>query len=867
MTTTGPSAPERLTLEHHVPDALGIGTRRPRLSWVVAAAPEGYRQARYEVRGRVVRADGSPEEIRHRVEGGEQVLVPWPGRGLASREAVTVQVRVQGASGPWSPWSTEASAEVGLLEPSDWSAVLVGPADAEQPPSARRPPLIRGRFEVPDSVRSARLYVTAHGVFEVEVNGRRVGEDVLAPGWTSYRHRLRYLTYDVTDHLRGGENVLGAWLADGWYRGHLGFDGGRWNVFGDDVGLLAQLEVVTDAGRVVVLTSDESWRTAPGPIISAQLYEGEAYDGRLEQHGWSSPGFDDTAWSPVRRIELDGALLVAPHGPPVRCTEELAPAHILEREPGRYLLDFGQNHAGRLRVRVAGPAGTTIRLRHAEVLEDGELCTRPLRGATSTDVLILDGGGEREWEPRFTMHGFRYAEISGWPGELRPGDVVSRVHHSDMPRRGWFWCSEPDVERLHENVVWSMRSNFVDVPTDCPQRDERFGWTGDMQVFAPTASFLYGVNGVLDDWLRSLAAEQEEYGTVPWYVPYVPSPGWDPTVPGALWGDAAVLVPWTLYERTGDTGVLRQQYASARAWVDQVESLAGPDRLWDSGFQLGDWLDPTAPPDDPAQAVTDPYLVATAYFAYSARRLAETADVLGEADDARRYRALADEVRDAFAKSYLAPDAPGDARTQTACSLALALDLCPDEPTRERVGEMLAALVRTTGGTISTGFAGTPAICDALSGSGHLAEAYTLLLERRCPSWLYAVTMGATTVWERWDSILPDGSVNPGDMTSFNHYALGAVADWMHRVVAGLAPDAPGYRRIRFAPRPGGGITSAGARHETPYGTAAIDWRCDDGHVTVRLRVPVGTTAVLDLPGLRRQLGHGVHDVTHRLPA
>jgi alpha-L-rhamnosidase len=704
-------------------------------------------------------------------------------------------------------------------------------------------------------------------VFEVELNGRRVGDHVLAPGWSSYRHLLRYATYDVTDHLRPGENALGAWLGDGWYRGHLGFGGGTWGVFGDDVGLLAQLEVVTDEGRAVVLATDGTWRTAAGPITSSQLYEGEAYDARLEPAGWSEPGFDDRSWAPVRRVPFDVSLLTAPEAPPVRCTGELAPVSVTERGPGRYLLDFGQNHAGRLRVRVAGPAGTTVRLRHAEVLEDGDLCTRPLRGATSTDVLVLGDEGERVWEPRFTMHGYRYAEVSGWPGELRAGDVVSRVHHSDMPRRGWFWCSEPDVERLHENVVWSMRSNFVDIPTDCPQRDERLGWTGDIQVFAPSATFLYGVSGVLGDWLRSLAAEQQQYGTVPWYVPYIPGPGWDPTVPGAVWGDAAVLVPWTLYERTGDVGVLRRQYASARAWVDQVESLAGPDRLWDTGFQLGDWLDPAAPPDDPTQALTDPYLVATAYFAHSARRLADIAEVLGETDDARRYRAVAAEVRVAFAKAYLAPDAPDDARTETAYSLALAFDLCPAEAVRRQVAEALAALVRETGGTIHTGFAGTPAICDALSATGHVDEAYALLLERRCPSWLYAVAMGATTTWERWDSLLPDGTVNPGDMTSFNHYALGAVVDWMHRVVAGLAPDAPAYRRLRIAPRPGGGITSAGARHETPYGTASVDWRLAGDRIVVRAEVPVGATAVLDLPGLRRELGHGAHEVEHRLPA
>nr|WP_246253751.1 alpha-L-rhamnosidase [Isoptericola chiayiensis] len=846
---------------------MGIGAARPRVSWTLPHAPAGYRQAGYELRGVITAADGTPEEFGEQVEGDAQVLVPWPARPLGSREAVLVQVRVRSAGGGWSAWSDPTSVEVGLLGPQEWEAALVGPDDSGVAPSDRRPPLLRGEFTVPDGVRAARLYVTAHGLFEAEINGTRVGDDALAPGWTSYRHRLRYLTYDVTDHLRPGANVLGAWLADGWYRGHLGFDGGEWDIFGDDVGMLAQLEVVTAAGRSVVLRSDGSWRTAPGPLLSAQLYEGEVHDARLEEPGWSAPGFDATGWQAVRVTDLDLSLLAAPDGPPVRCTQELSPLSVSEPEPGRYLVDFGQNHAGRLRIRADGPAGTRVTLRHAEILQDGELCTVPLRAATSTDVLVLDGAGEREWEPRFTLHGYRYAEISGLPAGSPP-EVVSRVHHSDMARRGHFSCSDPDVERLHENVVWSMRSNFVDVPTDCPQRDERLGWTGDIQVFAPSAAFLYDVGGVLSEWLHSVAAEQAHYGTVPWYVPYIPGPGWDPTVPGAVWGDAAVLVPWVLYERTGDAELLRRQYPSARAWVDQVLGIArseGRDLLWDTGFQLGDWLDPTAPPEDPTRAMTDPSLVATAYLAHSARRLARTAEVLGEDDDARRYAELAAEVARAFADAYLGEHAPAGARTQTSYSLALTFDLCPDEETRDRIGDSLAALVRASGGTIHTGFAGTPAVTDALSGSGHLDEAYLLLLAKECPSWLYAVTMGATTTWERWDSMLPDGSVNPGDMTSFNHYALGAVADWMHRVVAGLAPDAPAYRRIRFAPRPGPGITAAAASHETPYGTASIGWTLDDGVLAVRAVVPPGAEAVLDLPGLRRELGHGTHVVEHRL--
>ncbi|MGN8245760.1 glycoside hydrolase family 78 protein [Cellulomonas soli] len=871
MAPSSPAAPVHVRFEHHEAGALGIGERSPRLSWSVPEAPAGYQQARYQVEGEVMSADGSSRPVHAVVDSAEQVLVPWPSAPLRSRDAVRLRVRVEGAGedAAWSPWSEWATTELGLLEATDWVARMVGPAEpepAEAPDAAarglRRPPLVRTELTVDQPVRSARLYVTAHGLVEVEIDGARVGRDELVPGWTSYTHRLRYLTYDVTDLLgAAGPHAIGARLADGWYRGHIGFEGGTHDNFGSDIGLLAQLELVLADGTRQTVATGPGWRTSVGELISTGLYEGEHHDERLGVPGWSRPGFDDTAWAPVQIAEVDLATLAAPDGPPVRCTDELRPVSVDRRPDGRLLLDFGQNHAGRLRIRPHGPAGTTIRLRHAEVLEDGELCTRPLRGAAATDVLVLGDDGPGEWEPRFTIHGYRYAEITGWVGDFGPDDVVSRVLHTDMERTGWFRCSEPDVERLHENVVWSLRSNFVDIPTDCPQRDERLGWTGDIQVFAPTASFLYDTAGMLAEWLRSVSAEQQQYGTVPWYVPFIPGGHWwDPTKPGAVWGDVAALTPWVLHERFADRDLLARQYPSAKAWVEQVEALAGPGRVWDQNLQLGDWLDPTAPPENPLQARTDPHLVATAYFARSARVLARSAAVLGLGEDAARFGSLADEVQAAFAARYVDADGHVAGDTQTGHALALVFDLLPDEATRESAAARLAALVEESGGTIATGFAGTPVVCDALSAAGAVASAYRLLLERRCPSWLYPVTMGATTTWERWDSLLPDGTVNPGDMTSFNHYALGAVADWLHRVVAGLAPDAPGYRRLRLAPRPGGGLTHAGATHLTPYGTASVDWQVTAGRFVLHAVVPVGTTAVLDLPGQPpRTLGHGEH--------
>jgi len=854
--------------EHHR-DALGIGVAAPRVSWKTVA-PAGWRQSAYELEvtsGGRIRSSG-------RVESPDSVLVPWPQEPLVSRQSASLRVRLWGAGEEPSAWSAPSTVEAGLLDPADWTAVPVTGAWPEDgPKDDRRPPLVRTAFEADGAVESARLYVSAHGLYEVEINGTRVGDDAFSPGWTVYGERLRYYSYDVTALIAEGGNAIGGWLGDGWYRGRLGWRGGFHDLFGSDLSLIAQLEIRYADGSTQTVASGEGWRAALGPIVRSGLYDGEVYDARDELAGWSSPGFDDSAWSPVATGVRDPATLVAPEGPPVRCTEEVSPVAVLTTPSGALVLDLGQNLVGRLRIRVSGAAGETVTIRTAEVMQDGEIYTRPLRDAASTDVYTLAGRAAEEWEPRFTIHGFRFAEITGWPGDLAAavanGDVVARVYHSDLERTGWFESSNPLVNRLHENVLWSMRGNFVDIPTDCPQRDERVGWTGDIQVFAPTASFLYDVSGMLSSWLKDVAVEQLPDGTVPWYVPVIPAKHmWTPIRPGAVWGDVAVLTPWVLYERFGDAGILAAQYDSAKKWVDLVDRLAGPGRLWNDGFQLGDWLDPAAPPQDPADATTDKYLVATAYFAWSADHLARSAAVLGRTLDARRYAALAAEVRAAFAAEYLLADGTLTSDAQTAYSLALAFDLIPDAARRARAGERLAELVAEARNRIATGFAGTPLVSDALTLAGEIDSAYALLLEPSCPSWLYPVTQGATTIWERWDSQRPDGSVNPGTMTSFNHYALGAVADWLHRVVAGIAPAEPGYRSIAFRPRPGGGFTSASAAHETPYGRASIAWRIDGGDLVVDVVVPTGADATVELPGRAPvAVGSGRHRFTSALGA
>jgi alpha-L-rhamnosidase len=840
--SAAPSAPR---FEHRTEpgQVLGVATATPRLSWTVARADPSWQQTAYEVE---VASSGSRNT--YRVAGGEQVLVPWPAPPLAARQRADVRVRVA-CGGQWSDWGEASSVELGLLDVSDWSARFISPEGGGG--IGAPAPVISGRVDVPGPIRQARLYATAHGIYVPWINGRRVDDTVLAPGWTSYDHRIRYQVYDVTGLVNPGTNTLEVLLGNGWYRGRLGFTNER-ALYGTRLALLAQLEVTTTDGTIHVLATDGSWTARESEIIADDLYDGQVTDLRRKE----TPG----TTSGVTEIEWDLSRVVAPEGPPVRPTGILPATRVWTAPSGATLVDFGQNAVGWVRLRVRGLSrGTEVTISHAEVLEDGELGTRPLRSARATDTWYLDGPDEHVLEPSLTLHGFRYAEVSGVPG-LRAKDIELVVVGSDLQRTGWFSSSNDLLNRFHENVVWSTRGNFVDVPTDCPQRDERLGWTGDIQVFTPTASFLFDTTGFLSSWLADLAAEQLEDGAVPHVVPdVIRSP--ISLTPAAAWGDAATVVPWTLYERSGDLGILERQYPSMRGWVDKVASIAGPSRLWTGGFQYGDWLDPTAPPDQPGRAKADRDVVATAHFARSADILARTAALLGKDKDAEQYAQLAAAIREAFARAYITPAGRAVSDAETVYALAIEWDLFTDEGQRLEAGRRLADLVRASGFRISTGFVGTPLICDALTSTGHADLAYRMLLQTACPSWLYPVTMGATTIWERWDSMLPDGSINPGEMTSFNHYALGAVADWMHRSVAGLAPAAPGYREIRIEPHLTSALTSASARHHTPYGEAAVAWKRHDGVVDLRVVVPVGVTAHVRIPGteLSETRGHGEH--------
>ncbi|OYC97689.1 alpha-L-rhamnosidase [Microbacterium sp. Yaish 1] len=830
-------------------DTAFVATPTPRLSWTVRTDESDWMQRRAEI------DDGSgPVALEH----DESALVPWPFAPLAPGETRRVRIRVEGASGTMTPWSDDLVVAAAFLADDEWVAEPVGLADPERP---AQPAVVRTRFRPARPVARAILFWTALGSAEPEINGVAVSDEVLAPGWTAYRDRLVHETVDVTDLVRDGENELSATLAGAWYTEKYGFFAFADRLYGDQPSFLAQLRMTYDDGTVETLAATGAgWEAAgDGPVVASGIYAGEHQDLARTATAFSParvgaaarPGYENVP-TPEARI-----------APPVRRTQTLPVAEVLTTPSGGRILDFGQNLVGRLRLRVRGRTGQRIVIRHAEVLEDGELALRPLRNAAATATFDLSGGDD-VLESRFTFYGFRYAEITG--ADIDPADIEAVVLHTDMTRTGWFASSDPLIDRLHENVVWGMRGNFLSIPTDCPQRDERLGWTGDLQVFAPTASFLYDCAGFLTSWLRDLAHEQRRSGgSVPVVVPAALTAFGAFGVSPAAWGDAATVVPTVMHERFGDRDVVAAQYASMRSWVDAVAADAGDSGLWAGRMQLGDWLDPAAPPDKPGQAKVDSDIVASAYFARSLRQVADAAALLGFDADAAHYGALAERSREAFVAEYVTPAGRMVSDAPTAYALALEFDLVVDAPVRAALATRLADLVREGGYRIGTGFVGTPLVADALAEGGRLDAAERLLTQTECPSWLYPVTRGATTVWERWDSLLPDGSVNPGEMTSFNHYALGAVADWLHRTVAGLAPAAPGYRRIRIAPRPLRSLDHASARHLTPYGEASVAWRRDGGEIVVTAAVPPNTRADVDLPGLSTEVGSGTHE--WRFPA
>jgi alpha-L-rhamnosidase len=631
----------------------------------------------------------------------------------------------------------------------------------------------------------------------------------------------------------------------------MGFAGRR-NVYGDRLALLVQIEVTYGDGRREIVGSDGSWKSATGPILLSEIYHGETYDARLEKPGWTRSGFDDRDWKSVKLADYGKDTLVAASAPPVKRIEELRPVKVFKTPGGDTVVDMGQNMVGWPKLTVEGPAGTTVTLRHAEVLDKaGNFYTENLRVAQQTVRYTLRGGGPETFEPHFTFFGGRYVAVDGYPGELTADRLKGVVIHTDLPPGGAFETSSPLLNQLQHNIRWGQKGNFLDVPTDCPQRNERMGWTGDAQAFARTAAFNFDVASFFTKWLRDVAADQYENGSVPHVIPDALTRKDNPAAGAAGWADAAVIIPWTLYLTHADQRILEEQYPSMTRWLEYVRQRAGDDLVWDGDFQFADWLAYTAPSREARSypgATTSKDLVATAFFAHSTDLLARIARVLGRGDDASRYAELFAKIKAAFRAEYVSERGRVGDASQTAYVLALEFDLLPEE-LRKVAAKRLAEEIRTRK-HLTTGFLGTPYLCHVLSRYGYLDEAYLLLNREEYPSWLYPVKQGATTIWERWDGQKPDGSFQDASMNSFNHYAYGAIGEWMYRVMAGLDLDeaAPGYAHILIQPRPGGGITSVSASHETPYGKVASAWTRADGRFELQVEVPPNTKATVRLP-------------------
>ncbi len=822
----------------HPRDLLGVPREGLRLTWEVRSTTAGRQLA-----SQIAWSDGDEWTEEPVAEGEESIAVTAPGGPLPDGGVRAFRVRIATEHG-WSAWSDDFEVE-GALD--DLEAPVISVDSRTEGPN----PYLRRSFTLPAPPVRARLRISSLGLHDARLNGAAVGDEHLAPGWTAYQERILVATHDVTAHLSAGENVLAVRLADGWYRGRLGWRNQREH-YGREIGLLAQLDVELADGTSVRVVSDEHWRASTGALLMTSIYDGSDIDLRREPQGWDRPGFDDSAWTATRTVDVDRALFRPRFAPPVRTVAELPGA--LTRHDDRVAIDLGQNIAGWIRVLVRGKAGDTVVVRHAEVLEqDGGLHVAALRSARATDTYVLDRDGEHVLEPAFTFHGFQYADVTGADVVEATGIAIS----SDTAPRSSFRSSEPALDKLHANVAWSQRDNFVSVPTDCPQRDERLGWTGDAQAFAATASTLFDSEAFWRSWLVDLEIDQDDDGAVAAVVPNIihdtdfDSTGESQIMGRAGWADAATIVPWAVYESTGSDEAMAQQLTSMRRWVDHLERRAGDVGLLPSEFQFGDWLDPDAPGDRPWEAKVSGDFVANAFFSWSARLLARAERLVGDAGRAARADDLADRVA-AAAWSRWGEHA---ATTQSGCALAIEFGIAPPEQIAG-LGDRLAALVRDESGRIATGFLGTPLVLPALTRTGHLDEAYAMLLRREAPSWLYQVDRGATTVWERWDALRPDGSIHPGDMEtgegmlSFNHYAYGAVIDWVYRTVAGLAPVAgrPGYREILVAPRPTAGIGEASAEIRSALGPVGIDWRLADEGLIIDLSVPFGAEAVLDLP-------------------
>lgn len=822
-------------------EPIGVDTKMPRFSWKLTGEKRNTMQSAYELKvmegSKTIWATG-------KVVSDQSVMIDYKGPALLSAKKYQWTVRVWDNMGNATTWTKPATFITGLLSKEDWKARWIEAGFAENE-KERPAQYFRKSFAAPKKIKQALAFITAHGIYEAQINGKRVGDQYLSPGWTSYKTRLQYQTYDVSNLLQQGKNAIGVSVGNGWYRGYLAWSDNK-NIYGKTLGVLFQMLVTYTDGSTAWVLSDESWRSSEGAIRYAEIYHGETIDARMEKNGWATAGYDDAGWSGVKLADHSLDNLLASYNEPIRKKEVFNPVKIIQTPKGEKVIDFGQNLVGWVQVSVKGKPGDKVVIKHAEVLDKfGNFYTENLRAAKATATFILKGEGTETFESHFTFYGFRYIMVEGVEGPLDPAQYKAVALYSDMERTGDFTSSHPLLNQLQHNIQWGQRGNFLDVPTDCPQRDERLGWSGDAQAFSRTASFNFDVNNFFAKWLRDVEADQLPNGSVPFVIPNVLGAG----ASGSTgWADVANIIPWNTYLAYGDKKVLETQYNSMKAWVGFMEKNSKND-LWNVGFHFGDWLFYRPFDDnDGSSAVTDKYLIAQCFYAHSTQLLINAARVLGNQADVEKYSGLLKRIKEAYQKEYVTGSGRLVSGTQTAYVLALNFEMLPVEQ-RALAADRLVENIKRYGNHLSTGFLGTPYLCHVLSDYGKVDMAYTLLLQETYPSWLYPVKMGATTIWERWNGIRTDSTFEPASMNSFNHYAYGAIGDWMYRVVAGLDTyeDGPGYKHIRIQPIPGGNLTKAQATLKTHYGKTMSGWVKEGEDMIYNVEIPCNTQATVVL--------------------
>ena len=833
---------KNLICEYHT-DPMGIDIQKPRLSWQMLSAENNVLQTAYEIKVTDQSAKGSEVWNSGKVNSAQSVNVACEGPALKSMQRVYWQVRIWDNNNKASAWSAPAFWEMGILEPESWKASWISMDSEKEIKSSKPCQYLRKDFSTTKKIQSARVYVTSLGLYQLFLNGKKVSTDLFTPGWTSYKNRIQYQAYDVTSMVQS-KNAMGAILGDGWYRGNIGWVSQN-GYYGSKLALLAQLQINYTDGTTETIGSDQSWKASNGPIIESDIYNGETYDARKAMPGWAANGFDDSQWGKVAVIDHSKKILVAPQGAVVKAIEEMKPLKMFTTPKGETVFDMGQNMVGWVRLKMQGKKGEQVTLTFAEVLDKaGNFYTENLRSAKCTDHFILNGSGVEVFEPHFTFHGFRFVKIEGNSSPVSLDQVTGVVIHSDMAPTGSFTCSDTLINQLQQNIQWGQKGNFLDVPTDCPQRDERLGWAGDAQVFSMTAAYNFNVAPFYTKWMRDVAADQLPNGKVPHVIPDVLKGEGGSTA----WSDVTIIVPWTTYLTYGDKRILEVQYPSMKAWVEYMRSRAGEDLIWTGDYHFGDWLAFATTNSDYPGATTEKDLIATAYYSYSSGLLAKIAGIIGKSDDAKSYAQLSDNIKKAFQKEFVTPAGRLVSHTQTAYSLALAFELLPEDLI-PKAAAFLAADVKKMG-HLTTGFVGTPLLCKTLSAHGYDDLAFMLLTRKTYPSWLYPVTQGATTIWERWDGQKPNGSFQDVGMNSFNHYAYGAIGEWLYRHVAGMDidPEMPGYKHILLAPHPGGGLTNANAEFTSLYGKVKSSWKIEGNDFVYDVTVPANTTATVTLP-------------------